>query len=389
MPAGKIRSFSESMIPVNEPLLGKEELKKVGSCVKSNWISSQGKYLREFEEKFATFCGVRYGISTTSGTTALHLALAVSGVGPGDEVLMPTFTMAATAFAVSYCGAKPVFIDSEPETFNIDLDRVSTYLIKQNKRGKVRVKVLLPVHMYGHPVDMDPLLEIANRFSIALIEDAAEAHGAEYKGKRCGSFGALGCFSFYANKIITTGEGGMVVTDDPLLADKARRLKDLAHAVDKRFLHTDVGFNYRMTNLQAALGVAQLRKIDRHIKKKRWIAGEYEKGLRDVPGLRLPIEKSWAKSVFWMYGILVGGNFSLDRDAVMSRLKQKGVDTRTFFVPMHLQPVFKPGKGNSKRFGPFPVAERISEQGLYLPSGLTITKDQIRFVCRIIKELAV
>lgn len=376
------------MIPVNEPLLGKEELAKVASCIKSNWISSQGRYLKEFEEKFAAFCGVRYGISTTSGTTALHLALAVLGVGPGDEVLMPTFTMAATAFAVSYCGAKPVFIDSEPETFNIDLDRVATYLSQQNKRGKVKVKAILPVHMYGHPVDMDPLLETAGRYSIAVIEDAAEAHGAEYKGKRCGSFGALGCFSFYANKIITTGEGGMVVTDDPLLADKAKRLKDLAHAVEKRFLHTEVGFNYRMTNLQAALGVAQLKKIDRHIKKKRWIAGEYEKGLYGVPGLRLPMEKPWAKSVFWMYGILVGKTFGLDRDALMSRLRQKGVDTRTFFVPMHLQPVFRPGSRNCKPFGPFPVSESISEQGLYLPSGLTLSKDQIRFVCRKIKELA-
>ena len=257
------------MIPVNEPLLGKEEFTKVLACLKTNWISSQGKYLTQFEEKFAHYCGLNYGISTTSGTTALHLALAAIGIGPGDEVLIPTFTMAATAFAVRYCGATPVLIDSDPETYNMDPERVSSYLRKQEKRGKVKVKVILPVHMYGHPVDMDPLLIMADRFSIAVIEDAAEAHGAEYKGKKCGSFGAFGCFSFYANKIITTGEGGMVITNDPRLADKARRLKDLAHSPGKRFLHTDLGFNYRMTNLQAALGVAQLKKINSHIEKKR------------------------------------------------------------------------------------------------------------------------
>ncbi len=306
------------------PCWGRKSLIRSLACLKTNWISSQGKYLNEFEEKFAHYCGLNYGISTTSGTTALHLALAALGVGPGDEVLIPTFTMAATAFAVCYCGATPVFIDSESETYNIDLERVSSYLQPRKKEAKIKVKVILPVHMYGHPVDMDPLLELADRFSIAVIEDAAEAHGAEYKGKKCGSFGAFGCFSFYANKIITTGEGGMVVTNDPRLADKARRLKDLAHSPGKRFLHTDLGFNYRMTNLQAALGVAQLKKINSHIKKKRWMAGEYEKGLKDISGLRLPIEKSWAKSVYWMYGILVEKEFGLSRDQLMDRLKKTG-----------------------------------------------------------------
>jgi perosamine synthetase len=388
MPAEKIRSFSVPMIPVNEPLLGREELNKVASCIKDNWVSSQGEYLKEFEDRFAAYCGVQYGISTTSGTTALHLALASLGVGPGDEVLMPTFTMAATAFAVSYCGAKPVFVDSEPETFNIDINRVTCYLAKQEKQGKIKVKVILPVHIYGHPVNMRPLLETAKRYSIAVIEDAAEAHGAEYRGKRCGSFGDLACFSFYANKIITTGEGGMVVTDDPLLADRARRLKDLAHAVDQRFLHTDIGFNYRMTNMQAALGVAQLNKINSHIEKKRWMAKEYAKGLQDLPGLRLPLEQAWAKSVFWMYAVLVEDGFGLNRDEVRERLRHRGIDTRSFFIPMHLQPVFQAKNKNARYFGPFPVAEKISEQGFYLPSGLKITKEQIRHICRAIKDLS-
>lgn len=374
------------MIPVNEPLLGKEEISKVLDCLKTNWISSQGKYLNQFEEKFAHYCGLKYGISTTSGTTALHLALAAMGVGPGDEVLMPTFTMAATAFAVLYCGAIPVFIDSDPETYNIDLDRVSSYLRNQEKRGKVKVKIILPVHMYGHPVDMEPLLTMADRFSIEVIEDAAEAHGAEYRGKKCGSFGAFGCFSFYANKIITTGEGGMVVTNDPRLADKARRLKDLAHSPGRRFLHTELGYNYRMTNLQAALGVAQLKKIDSHIHKKRWMAQKYEKGLKNISGLRLPIEKPWAKSVYWMYGILVEEEFGLSRDQLMDQLKKKGIDTRSFFVPMHRQPAFT-GRGRRvKKFGPYPVAEKLSEQGFYLPSGLTISSEQIEYICRQIKK---
>jgi perosamine synthetase len=375
------------MIRVNEPLIGQDEFNKVAAGLKSNWISSQGRYISEFEETFARFCGLKYGISTTNGTTALHLALAAVGVGPGDEVLLPSFTMVATAFAVAYCGARPVFIDSEPENFNIDLERVSTYLQTQEKRGKVKVKVILPVHMYGHPVDMDPLLALADKYALTVIEDAAEAHGAEYKGKRCGSFGAFGCFSFYANKIITTGEGGMVVTDDPALADKARRLKDLAHAPGKRFLHTELGFNYRMTNLQAALGVAQLKKINTHIKKKRWIAREYINGLKKIPGLILPKEQPWAKSVYWMFGVLVEPGFGLDRDRLMQELSIRGIETRSFFIPMHRQPVFERGKKNSRHYGPYPVAEAISEQGFYLPSGLTISQDQIRYICQQIEDI--
>ena len=370
------------MIPVNEPSIGKEELAKVTTCVKSNWISSQGRFLRDFEEKFAHYCGVRYGIATTSGTAALHLALAALSIGPGDEVLMPTFTMAATAFAVCYCGARPVFIDSEPETFAIDANRVSEYLRRQEKKGPLKVKAILPVHLYGHPVDMDPILELARRYSLAVVEDAAEAHGAEYKGKRCGSLSDLGCFSFYANKIITTGEGGMVVTDDPRLADRARRLKDLAHDPHKRFLHTELGFNYRMTNLQAALGIAQLKKIERHIQKKRWMAREYGRGLEGLSGLTLPGEKPWAKNVYWMYGLLVEAEFGLTRDQLMVFLKEKGVDTRSFFIPMHLQPVFSSGRLKAKTSGPFPVSEKIAQKGLYLPSGLTLTESQIQSVCR-------
>ncbi|MEW6188211.1 MAG: DegT/DnrJ/EryC1/StrS family aminotransferase [Thermodesulfobacteriota bacterium] len=376
------------MIPVNEPLLGRDELRQVTDCIKSNWISSQGRFLVEFEEAFASYCGVKYGISTSSGTAALHLALAALDIGPGDEVLVPTFTMAATAFAVCYCGATPVFIDSEPETYNIDPEQIRAYLRLQEKRGGRKAKAILPVHLYGHPADMDRLREIADHYSLLLIEDAAEAHGAEYKGKRCGGFGQFGCFSFYANKIITTGEGGMVVTDDPELAQKARRLKDLAHSEHKRFLHTDLGFNYRMTNLQAAIGLAQLRKIDRHLLKKRWMARNYAKVLQGLPGLRLPVEKPWARNVYWMYGLLIEEAFGLSKDRIMAALKKRGVDTRSFFVSMHQQPVFKNRKVKSKSFGPYPVAERLSEQGFYLPSGLTLSRDQIRYIGEQMRQLA-
>ena len=376
------------MIPVNEPSIGQEELAKVTACVKSNWISSQGRFLREFEEKFAAYCGVRYGIATTSGTAALHLALAALSIGPGDEVLIPTFTMAATAFAVCYCGARPVFIDSEPDTFALDANRVSEYLRHQGKKGPLKVKAILPVHLYGHPADLDPILELARNYSLAVIEDAAEAHGAEYKGKRCGSLGDLGCFSFYANKIITTGEGGMVVTDNPGLADRSRRLKDLAHDPQKRFMHTEVGFNYRMTNLQAALGIAQLKKIERHIQKKRWMAREYGQGLEGLPGLTLPGEKPWAKNVYWMYALLVEKEFGFTRDQLMVFLREKGVDTRAFFIPMHLQPVFSDGPRKAKKSGPFPVSENIARKGLYLPSGLTLTQSQIQSVCRQMRKAA-
>ena len=376
------------MIRVNEPLLGREEGRKVASCLRTNWISSQGKYLKIFEEQFARYCGVRYGIGTTSGTTALHLALAAAGVGPGDEVLLPTFTMAATAFAVCYCGAGPVFIDSEPETFNIDPDRAAAYLRRQEKRGTLKVKAIIPVHIYGHPVDMDPLLDLAKKYNLLLIEDAAEAHGAEYKGKKCGSLGHLGCFSFYANKIITTGEGGMVVTDDPALAERARSLKDLSHIPGRRFLHSELGFNYRLTNLQAAIGVAQLKKITSHIRKKRRMAGHYRSGLKGIPGLTLPIEKPWAKNVYWMYGILIDPAFGLSRDQLMVRLLERGVETRSFFIPMHRQPLFQGGALKARSFGPFPVADRLADQGLYLPSGLTLSRDQIETVCGRVRRLS-
>ncbi len=366
------------MIPVCEPLLSGKELEYVADCLKTNWISSQGKYVREFEERFANYCGCKYGISTTSGTTALHLALASLGIGAGDEVIIPAFTMIATAFAVVYTGAKPVLVDAEPETWNIDVAKIEEKITP-------RTKAIMPVHIYGHPCDMDPIMEIAQKHDLWVIEDAAEAHGAEYKGRKAGGIGYVNCFSFYANKIITCGEGGMVVTNDEEITEKARLLKNLAHSKEKRFLHTTIAFNYRMTNIQAAIGLAQFEQIDHFVEARRRNACLYNNRLKDIPGVRLPPEKEWVKNVYWMYCILIEDRFSISRNELMIKLREKGIDTRTFFIPMHQQPAFL-NMGLFKGEG-YPVAEDLSREGLYLPSGSGLTEEQIKQVCDAISEI--
>ena len=365
------------MIPVCEPLLSGKELEYVADCLKSNWISSQGKYIQEFEQSFARYCGCQYGISTTSGTTALHLALVSLGIGAGDEVIIPAFTMIATAFAVAYTGATPVLVDAEPETWNMDTSQIEA-------RTTRRTKAIMPVHIYGHPCDMDPIMEIARKHHLRVIEDAAEAHGAEYKGKKVGGIGHVNCFSFYANKIITTGEGGMVVTNSADIADRARALKDLAHSREKRFLHTDIAFNYRMTNLQAAIGLAQFERIDELIERRRSHAYLYNSLLKDIEGIRLPPEREWAKNVYWMYGILIEDGFGVSRDELMTRLKDRGVETRAFFIPVHQQPAFL--RMDLFQGESYPVAEKISQQGLYLPSGSGLSREQIEYVCQVVKD---
>jgi len=365
------------MIPVCEPLLGEKELEYVTDCLKTNWISSKGKYIEEFEERFANYCGGKYGISTTSGTTALHLALASLGIGSRDEVIIPTFTMISTAFAVVYTGAKPVLVDAEPETWNIDVTRIV-------ERITNKTKAVLPVHIYGHPCDMDPIMELAKKHNLYVIEDAAEAHAAEYKGRKAGSIGHANCFSFYANKIITTGEGGMVVTSDEKIAEKARAFKDLAHSKQKRFLHTDLGFNYRMTNIQAAIGLAQFEKIDELVERRRAHAYLYNSLLKGIDGIKLPPEKEWAKNVYWMYSILIEKEFDMSRDELMQKLKEKGIETRTFFIPVHQQPAFR--KRNLFNGESYPVAEELSRKGLYLPSGSGLTTKQIGYICHVIKQ---
>jgi len=366
------------MIPVCIPFIGEKELEYVVDCIKTNWISSKGKYVEEFERRFAEYCGCKYGVSTTSGTTALHLALASIGVGKGDEVIVPAFTMISTVFAVVYCGAKPVLVDAEPETWNIDVSKIEEKITD-------RTKVIIPVHIYGHPCDMDPIMKIAEEQDLYVVEDAAEAHGAEYKGRKVGGIGHIGCFSFYANKIITTGEGGMIVTNDEEIAEKAKSLKDLAFSKERRFLHTDLGFNYRMTNIQAAIGLAQLERIDELVERRRKNAHLYNELLKDIEGIRLPIEKEWAKNVYWMYSILVEDKFGMSRDELMSELEKKGIETRTFFIPMHVQPVFQNmGLFKGERY---PVAEELARKGLYLPSSSGLSREEIEHICDEIRKI--
>ncbi|MDD8027145.1 MAG: aminotransferase class I/II-fold pyridoxal phosphate-dependent enzyme [Acidobacteriota bacterium] len=390
------------MIPVNAPLLAKNTLRYVSDCVRTGWISSAGSYIGKFEASFAEYLGVEHAVTTTSGTTALHLALAAMAIGRGDEVVIPAQTMIAVPYAVLYTGAKPVILDVDRETYNLDPDRVAEFLkrgCRYDKRAKAllnrktgrRVRALLPVHLYGHPCAMDELLSLAGEFGLPVIEDAAEAHGAIYRpdGRKaprfCGAMGTIGCFSFYANKIITTGEGGMIVTDDDALAERARRLKDLAHAPGRRFLHTELAFNYRMTNVQAAIGLAQVEEIDRFIALKRRMAEAYGRRLGRIPGLSLPVEKSWARSVYWMYAVVVEDEFGMSRDDLMARLKERGVDTRTFFIPVHRQPVF--AKDSDYAEADCPVSDDLGRRGFYLPSGLALKPAQIRAVAQAVRDI--
>lgn len=364
-------------IPVNEPDLSGNEERYVLDAVKSGWIST-GRYVRQFEERFAAFCGTRYAVTTTSGTAALRLAMMGLRIQPGDEVLLPTLTIAATAFAVCFSGATPVLVDSEPETGNLDPELLEA-------RITPRTRAIIPVHLYGHPADMAPILDIARRHTLYVVEDAAEAHGAEYRGARAGGMGHLNCFSFYANKIITTGEGGMLTTNDEELADRVARLKDLCHSKERRFVHTEVADTLRMTNLQAALGVAQMERVEGFLQHKRWMARLYGELLGGVEGLKLPPEAPDVRSVYWMYSVRVTPAFGCTRDELMRRLRERGIDTRSFFVPMHHQPaLLDRGLFRGERY---PVAELLSEEGMYLPSGLTLTEERIGRVAAAVREI--
>ncbi len=365
------------MIPVFEPAIGREEIEAVVSALERGEISgSFGESIPKFERRFAEICGVAFGVAVSSGTTALQLAVRAAGIGPGDEVLVSASTNIATALAVVHNGALPVPVDSEPLTWNLDLDRVEALITS-------RTRAILPVHLYGHPVDMDRLCEIARRRNLIVIEDCAESHGATCRGQMTGSFGAMGCFSFYANKIITTGEGGMVVTNDEGHAESLRLLRNLAFTTP-RFRHEIAGFNFRMTGYQAAMGVAQCAKLERTIAEKRRVAAEYSEFLAGVPGLQLPHEAAWARNVYWMYAVVVKPGFGVSRDELAARLRSAGVDSRTFFCPMNLQPCLQSIPGF--RTEPCPVAEELWRSGLYLPSSTTLTRETIRSIAEAIRK---
>jgi perosamine synthetase len=367
-------------IPVCEPTLGGNELKYVTDCVKTNWISSHGKYIEDFEKQFANYCNVSQGIACSNGTTALHLAIEAMGIGRGDEIIIPTFTMVASCNAVIYSGAKPVLVDSELETWNMDPEKIEEKITP-------KTKAIMVVHTYGHPVDMDKIKKIASKHNLPIIEDAAEAHGAEYKGKKTGSLGDIACFSFYANKILTTGEGGMVITNNERWADRARSLRN--HYFGKvRFIHDDLGYNYRMTNIQAAIGLAQLEKIEDYISARRNNAQLYNQLLKPIQGITTPPEASWAKNVYWMYGILIQDDFGMTMPEVRAALEKKGIDTRTFFIGMHKQPAYKK---HDPRYpdinGSYPKSDELERKGFYLPSGSSLTQEQIHTVAEALTSL--
>lgn len=358
-------------IAVNEPVITASAKKYVADVMESGWISSAGKTVDTFEQRFAEYLGVKHAVATSSGTTALHLTLATLGIGPGDEVIVPNFTMMATVNAVLYTGATPVFVDCEPDIYALDpslIERAITH----------RTRAIVPVHVYGHSADMHPIQLIAKQHGLWVIEDAAEAHGAQYKGQLCGAVGDLAAFSFFANKIISTGEGGMLVTNDDGWAERARQLRNMAHAPEKRFVHTELGFSYRMTSLQAACGLGQLEHIHEFLEKKRWIAARYHSRLKDFSHLVLPATRPWAENVFWMYAVRVTEHSPLTRDSVREKLSAFGIETRDFFYPCATQPMMA---RYNLPIGHFPNTDKVAATGFYLPSGLATTAEQIDLVC--------
>lgn len=366
------------MIPVNEPLLNEADFASVNEALRSGWISGAGPHIEAFETRWSTYCGRRHGVAVANGSVALQMAVALLDLQPGDEVILPTFTIISCAWPIVLAGAVPVLVDSDPATWTMDVKQVA-------QRISSRTRAIMPVHIYGHPVDMDPLLQLAESNGLQVIEDAAEAHGAEYRGRRAGSLGASSCFSFYANKLVTTGEGGMLLVDDDVLADRARRMRNLGFQPGRRFWHSEIGFNFRLTNLQAALGLAQIDRMEEIVARKRHIGQAYTDRLSEIPGLELQVQQSWARSVYWMYGLVVREETGLDAAELARRLAEAGVETRPFFLGMHEQPVLRDrGLFAGERY---PVSERLARQGLYLPSGLALTDSQIDQVCAAVREV--
>ena len=374
------------MISVCEPVLLGNERNYVLDALETGWISSVGKYIPAFEKAFAKYCGIKHGIAVTNGTVALHLALVALGIGKGDEVIIPDFNGIYGAFALSYTGAMPVFVDAESETWNMDPAKIEEKITE-------KTKAIMVVHIYGHPSNMEPIWEIANNYNLKIIEDAAEAHGAEinYKSdsecfiKKTGSFGDIATFSFYANKIITTGEGGMVVTDNDEIAEKCKYYKNLCFPLkgERSYIHNDIGFNYRMSNIHAAIGLAQTEMVDRYVEMRRYNHLLYKKYLEGIPGIILQPERRWAKNVYWMNGIIVDPlKFGINRDELMIKLRENGVDSRLFFTGMHQQPSLK--KYRCNMIGEYPVSDWLAENGLYLPSGSGLREQDIEYICKII-----
>ena len=366
-------------IPVNEPLLDGHESRYLQECVETGWISSEGPFVARLEQGMAELAGRAHGIAVANGSAALDIAVAALGLGPGDEVILPTFTIISCAAAVVRAGATPVLVDCDPVTWNMTADRIA-------ERITPRTRAIMVVHLYGLPVDMGPVLELAQQHGLQIIEDAAEMIGQTCDTQPCGSFGDISTFSFYPNKHVTTGEGGMVLTDDESLAERSQSLRNLCFQTGRRFVHEQLGWNYRLSNLQAAVGVAQLEQLDAHLSRKRRIGALYNELLADLGGVQLPLASTpYADNIYWVYGLVLEDNIEFDAAEVMHRLGQAGIGTRPFFWPMHEQPVFRRlGLFTDNRF---PVSERLARRGFYLPSGLALTDTQIERVAETVKEV--
>ena len=366
------------MIPVCEPLITAHDIELVNDALTSGWISSAGKYLDLFEECWANYCGMPYGIAVSNGSTALDIAVDLLDLEAGDEVIMPAFTIISPAQSIVKAGGVPVLVDSNPVTWQMDVDQIE-------ERITPRTRAILVVHIYGHAADMDPIMALAGKYSLTVIEDAAEVHGAEYKRRRCGGIGHISTFSFYANKLITTGEGGMVLVKDRRHAERARSLRNLCFQPGRRFYHEALGYNYRMTNVQAAMGVGQAARIAETVTRKREIAHTYDAAFCDIPDINLPVEMPWAQNVYWVYGIVLGESYHADAVQLMTQLREHGIETRSFFLGMHEQPVFQ-------KMGLFvndmhPVAESLARRGFYIPNGLSLSEAQQKTVISTVREV--
>ncbi len=374
------------MVPVNEPLLDGNEKKYLVECIETGWISSEGPFVKRFEEGMAARMGRSQGIAVANGSVALDAAVAALQLGPGDAVVMPAFTIISCAAAIVRAGATPILVDSDPITFNMDVRQLREKVLKATRGNGPKPKAIMVAHIYGLPTEMDPVLEVAREFNLRVIEDAAEMHGQTYKGKPCGSFGDLSTFSFYPNKHVTTGEGGMILTDDAGLADRCRSLRNLFFDKERRYIHQEMGWNLRMSNIQAALGVAQLERLDAFVAKKRHIGHTYTNLLKGIPGIQLPLERTaYADNIYWVYPVVLGRDVSFDAVEAVKRLGAKKIGTRHFFWPMHLQPVFQ-------KMGLFageshPVSEMLCQRGFYLPSGLALTDAQMQETAEAVKEV--
>jgi perosamine synthetase len=370
---------TQQPVPVNEPLLDGNEEKYLVECVRTGWISSEGPFVARFEEQFAARVGRRLGVAVSNGSAALEAAVAALGLGKGDEVILPSSTIISCAAPIVRAGAKPVLVDCDPRTWNMDAAQIEA-------RITPRTKAVMVVHIFGLPVDMGPVIALALRHGLKVIEDAAEVIGQTYRGRPCGSFGDLSTFSFYPNKHVTTGEGGMIVTDDPTLAARCRSLRNLCFKAEQRFVHDELGWNFRLSNLQAALGVAQLERLDRSVSIKRRMGARYTELLNGTRGIQLPVASMpYADNIYWVYGVVLDDDVPFDARQAMARLGKLGIGTRPFFWPMHEQPVFQ-------RMGLFrgeshPVAERIARRGFYIPSGMALNDGQIERSAAALKEI--